>query len=155
MTPVRTPRWALSFADLCLLLLAFFVLLQAQNGDRAKVAASMRSAFGDTPSHTSAHDYEARALFERGEAVLKPKEQARFLALGRRAAADHASIRIASDGMDPATRRFDAWELAAARVAAIARAVQAGGLPESRIEVVMPQMKGRATGQHISVATIH
>ena len=30
MSAVRTPRWALSFADLCLLLLGFFVLLQAQ-----------------------------------------------------------------------------------------------------------------------------
>jgi hypothetical protein len=53
--------------------------------------------------------------------------------------------------MDPATRRLDGWELAAARVAAIARAVKAGGLNESRIEVVMPKMSGRATGQRISL----
>jgi flagellar motor protein MotB len=147
MTPVRAPRWALSFADLCLLLLAFFVLLQAQNGDRAKVAASMRSAFGDRPSRADAHHYEARMLFERGEAVLKPEAQARFMAIGR----NGGKVRITSEGMDRATRRFDAWELAAARVAAVARAVQAGGLPEGRIEVVMPQMSGPATGQRISI----
>jgi flagellar motor protein MotB len=146
MTPVRAPRWALSFADLCLLLLAFFVLLQSRNGDRAQMAASMRAAFGDAAPATAQH-YPASSLFEPGEAVLKPEQRARFVALGRHAAA----IRITGDGMDPANHRLDAWELAAARVAAVARAVQAGGVPESRIEILMPRMDGRGTGQRISV----
>jgi hypothetical protein len=86
-------------------------------------------------------------LFERGEAVLKPEALARFMAIGRKG----GSVRITSEGMDRGTRRFDAWELAAARVAAVARAVQAGGLSEGRIEVVMPQMSGPAMGQRISI----
>ncbi|WP_192812897.1 flagellar motor protein MotB, partial [Rhizorhabdus wittichii] len=39
-------RWVLSFADLTLLLLAFFVLMQAQAADRLKLAAGIRDAFG-------------------------------------------------------------------------------------------------------------
>jgi flagellar motor protein MotB len=152
MTPIRTPRWALSFADLCLVLLAFFVLLHARNGDSLKVAQSMRAAFGGAePLNESAHVYQAAGLFEPGEAVLRPRARARLEALGRNAA---SRIRIASTGMDPGTRRFDRWELAAARVAAVARALQVGGVEESRIEVVMPQMTGAATGQRISVTIL-
>jgi len=150
MSPIRTPRWALSFADLCLVLLAFFVLLHARNGDGMKVAQSMRAAFGGAePLNESSHVYQAAGLFEPGEAVLWPRGRARLEALGRNAT---ARIRIASTGMDPGTRRFDRWELAAARVAAVARALQASGVDERRIEVVMPQMSGAATGQMISVA---
>ena len=39
-------RWVLSFADLTLLLLAFFVMMQAQMADRLKLTASIRGAFG-------------------------------------------------------------------------------------------------------------
>lgn len=153
MTTARTPRWALSFADLCLVLLAFFVMLQARNGDRAKVAQSMRAAFGNDAAANAGQAYEARLLFEPGEAVLKPAERGRFIAMGHRAAMDGKSVRIVGEGMDPAGRRFDGWELAAARTAAIARALRAGGLREERIEVVMPEMSGAATGQRISVNT--
>lgn len=155
MTPARTPRWALSFADLCLVLLAFFVMLQARSGDRAKVAQSMRAAFGNDAQVSNGSTYEARLLFEPGEAVLKPAERTRFEALGGRAAANGQSIRIIGEGMDPAGRRLDGWELAAARTAAIARALRVGGLREERIELVMPEMSGKAMGQRISVSIIH
>lgn len=150
MTPIRAPRWALSFADLCLLLLAFFVLLHARNGEGAKVAESMRAAFGEaSPSRALA--YAAHDIFEPGEAVLKPQARARFEALGR---ATQGMVRIASTGLDPASNRLDGWELAAARVAAVARALRAGGLPERRIEVSMPQLSGTATGQRIAVIPV-
>ena len=152
MTPARTPRWALSFADLCLVLLAFFVMLQARGGDRAKIAQGIRAAFGNDARVSSGSIYAARLLFEPGEAVLKPAGRARFEALGRKTAATGQSIRIVGEGMDPAGRRFDGWELAAARTAAIARALRAGGMSEERIEVVMPEMAGRAIGQRISVS---
>lgn len=155
MTPLRAPRWALSFADLCLLMLGFFVLLQAQNGDRAKLAASMRGAFGDGGFGAAGHDYQAGSLFEPGEAVLKPSERARFVQLGRQAAAQSAKIRVSSDGTAPSNRRLDGWELAAARTAAVARAVREGGLDEGRIILLMPRMDGRPTGQLLSVSIIN
>lgn len=152
--PLRAPRWALSFADLCLVLLAFFVMLQARSGDRSKVAQSMRAAFGNDATASDVPAYEAGLLFEPGEAVLKSADRAHFEAMGGMAAAIGQSIRIVGEGMDPAGRRFDGWELAAARTAAIARALRAGGLREERIELVMPEMTGRATGQRISVNAI-
>jgi hypothetical protein len=146
MTPARMPRWALSFADLCLLLLGFFVLLQTQSGREASFIESVRAAF-DEPAAADRHDYHARTLFEAGEAVLKPAARDRFRAFARTA----HRIRIESIGFDPGARRFDRWELAAARLAAVARALQAGGVPEDRIEVAMPIIGGAAHGQTISL----
>ena len=147
MTPIRAPRWALSFADLCLLLLAFFVLLHARGGDGGGVADSMRSAFGEAAPSRARH-YAAGELFEPGEAVLKPQARARLEALGR---STKGAIRISSTGLDPATHRLDRWELAAARVAAVARALRSGGLPEDRIELSMPRLNDDASGQRIAL----
>ncbi|PTQ08149.1 flagellar motor protein [Sphingomonas oleivorans] len=140
MSAARSPRWALSFADICLLLLGFFVLIQAQAVDRGRLAQGMRQAFGKSaPGPTSE---AAMKLFEPGEAVLRPAARARLEALGREAARAQGGIRIESRGMDQASRRFDGWELAAARVAAVARAIKAGGLAEAQIEVAIPLMSG-------------
>jgi hypothetical protein len=49
MSRIGVPRWAISFADLALLLLAFFVLLRA--GDAAQVASAARAAFAPTCSN--------------------------------------------------------------------------------------------------------
>ena len=42
----RRNRWALSFADLALLLLGFFVLLQASNGRQREVVSGVAQQFG-------------------------------------------------------------------------------------------------------------
>lgn len=148
MTTVRTPRWALSFADLCLVLLGFFILLHAQGGDRARLAQGVRSAFG-TAGDVSVrrHALKAASLFQPGEAVLTRAGEARIALLAR--GAKHA--RIESSGSDAGGRRFDRWELAAARVAAIARTVKAAGVPERGIEIAIPAMDGEKKGQKISI----
>lgn len=148
MSPVRTPRWALSFADLCLVLLGFFVLLHAQGGDRTRLAQGMRSAFGEAGAVAARrHDFNAAALFQPGEAVLTPAGETRIALLARGA----KRARIESTGSGAGGRRFDRWELAAARVAAIARAAKAAGVPEQAIEIAIPTMKGGGKGQMISL----
>lgn len=127
-------RWALSFADLCLLLLGFLLLLQAHRGDPAALSAGLRAAFGASAPARMVEE-GAAPLFQPGEAVLRPAARARFAALGRSAAADHAQATIESLGSDAGGARLDAWELAAARAAAVARALQAGGLDAAAIEV--------------------
>lgn len=154
MTPVRAPRWALSFADLCLLLLGFFVILQAQRSSPERVTTGLRAAFGEkgaTPPIRA--DYHAAALFQRGEAVLLPVHEARLRALGRQVAARGGAIRIDSTGADGDGPRFEAWELGAARVAAVARAVGAGGVPERDVAIVMPSTPagGSRKTQHIAI----
>jgi hypothetical protein len=79
------PRWSISFADLALLLLCFFVLLQA--GDRQQVAAGARAAFGDVPIRGPLLDETAARLFEPGEARLTVAARLRILDLARSAGA--------------------------------------------------------------------
>jgi len=150
----RAPRWALSFADLSLVLLAFFVLLQSQRNDPAGLAAGVRKAFGNG-SHAIVTQrlLPAAPLFEEGEAVLKPEARAEFVAIGRQALAQRDMVRVASLGVDASSARFDGWELAAARVAAVARAIASAGLDQRRIEIAIPTTAQTEAGhgQRVSV----
>lgn len=152
-------RWVLSFADLTLLLLAFFVMMQAQVGDRLKLAAGMRDAFGGSGgagADSSVEGFAAARIFEAGEAILKPAEAVRLKAIGAAAAKAKQRVVIASQGRDGQSARLDAWEMAAARTTAVARAVRMGGLPDAMIEIAIPPMRAgeRPGGQRITVQQI-
>lgn len=155
----RKSRWLMSFADLCLVLLGFFVMLSVGRGDPARLASGMRSAFGNdgTPTGESAESFAAAALFEPREAVLRPRERAHFRAVGARAAAAGKSVRIESAGTESGTGRLDGWELAAARAAAIGRAMQTGGLQPERIAIAIPandastDTSSPAAGQRLTI----
>lgn len=151
-------RWVLSFADLTLLLLAFFVMMQAQMADRLKLAASLRGAFGGeagggSGDGTKIRGFAAGQIFEAGEAVLKPGELATLKAIGAEAARTGAKVIVASQGRDGQSARLDAWELSAARTTAVARAIRMGGVPDAKIEISIPPMRASepAKGQRISV----
>ena len=141
-SPGGRQRWALSFADLCLLLLGFFVLLQARPDGR-RLSAGLRAAF--VKQAGTAYEQPAGAMFEPGEAILRPSARAALRAL----AGKDVSITLVSRGTDPGTQRFDAWELAAARAAATARAIGEGGVPQDRVAIDLAP--GDATGQVIAV----
>lgn len=147
----KPPRWALSFADLCLLLLGFFVILHARGRDADAVTASVRAAFGGT-APSRAHAYSAAKLFEPGEAVFRHGAAGRFEAIGRAARAGGGRVTIETAGIGGGGNRLDAWELAAARAAAVARAVRTGGLDERRIALAMEPAQD-AGGQRIAVTT--
>ena len=144
-------RWALSFADLCLLLLGFLLLLQAHKSDPAALNAGLRAAFG-APVPTS-FDTATAPLFETGEAVLLPAARVRYAAIGRQAAARGGVVHIESLGTDAGGLRLDAWELAAARTAAIARAIGSGGVDAKRIDLSIDGTGPAAAvkGQHVRV----
>lgn len=150
-------RWVLSFADLALLLLAFFVMMQAQVSDRFKLAAGMRDAFGGSREGASGgqtvHGFAAAAIFEADEAILKPGQREKFGAIGAAAAKAGKRVIVASQGRDGQSARLDSWELSAARTTAVARAIRAGGLPDAMIEIAIPPMRASdpARGQRISV----
>lgn len=153
MSTARAPRWALSFADLSLLLLGFFVILHARAGQSAAVAQGMRAAFGNAAPAAARTEYPATRLFQPGEAVLTPAA-ARWLAgMGAEAAKAGRQVTIVSAGRDAATARLDGWELAAARVAAAARAVRAGGLREDRLVLSIPAMGGGAMPQTLKITS--
>ena len=133
-------RWALSFADLCLLLLGFFVLLQARP-DSAYLSAGVKAAFAGRAPATM--EQPANAWFDTGEAVLKPAARARLHTFARGA----GEVTVASRGTEPRAARFDGWELAAARTAAVAREVQLAGVAEGRINLGIDP--GTGGGQRI------
>ena len=149
-------RWVLSFADLALLLLAFFVMMQAQAGDRLKLVAAMRDAFGGSGKGDGGrliHGLVAAKAFEADEAILRPADAARLKAIGATAAKAKQKVIVASQGRDGQTARLDSWELSAARTTAVARAIRMGGVPDAMIEISIPPMRAGAAvkGQRISV----
>jgi flagellar motor protein MotB len=151
-------RWVLSFADLALLLLSFFVLMQAQVADRIKLAAGLREAFGGGASTgTQHHDLSttlvAGALFEPGEAVFRAGQIDRLRRIGADAARAGKRVLVASEGRDGANARLDAWELSAARTTAVARAIRGGGLSDAMIDIAIPPTRqdDPARGQRIAV----
>lgn len=144
-------RWALSFADLCLVLLGFLLLLQAHRGDPAALNAGLRAAFGSAVPKT--YDETAATLFEPGEAVLLPDARAHFRSIGQDAAGQGAIVHVESMGNDAAARRFDGWELAAARTAAISRAISEGGLDANAVDLAIDGTgpASKRAGQHVRV----
>lgn len=137
-------RWALSFADLALLLLGFFVLLQAKP-DANHLSAGLRAAFGARAQASLQAD--ARQWFEPGEAVLTPQ--------GRQVLDDFAghmqgaALIVSSRGTEANAARFDGWELAAARTAAVARELSKTGIASDKVAVAIDPATGG--GQTIQI----
>lgn len=123
------PRWAVSFADLGLLLIGCFVMLHALDMAQPKAGAP---AAPSAPERV-AQLFRAQALFEPGEARLLPAAVPTLQAEGRRWAG--RPIRIVSRGAAEGSVRLDRFELAAARSAAVARALRDGGVREGDIEI--------------------
>jgi hypothetical protein len=147
MKPLALPRWTISLADLSLLLLGFFILLHAS--DRRQAAASARAAFTGEQAAGPLLDVAAGALFEPEEARLTPEARIRIYDIARLAGV--RELVVESRGRDGAASRFDAWELAAARTAALARALQEAGIAEARIEIVLAPEQGGQAGQRLTL----
>ncbi len=150
---VRRPnrgRWALSFADLCLLLLGFFVLLQANQATREKALAGIGSYFGAIQA-PQAVNLDARKLFLPGDALLTPQGREALFAAIRPLMKTGEIIQIQSIGVDRGERRFDAWDLAAARLGATARELVAAGIPQGRLRIsgLAEDADGKAPGRQI------
>ena len=138
----RRNRWAVSFADLLLLLLGFFILLQASGQKRDAMLAQVRQQFG---GRAVAKDMELRAaeLFLPDEALLSSHGRAALARVAAGLRSGSGRIDISSLGTDPARRRFDPWDLAAARLGAVARELKAQGLAGDRLRIRgLDQMDG-------------
>jgi len=134
MIRANRTRWALSFADLCLLLLGFFVLLQADQATRSRALNGIGRHFGAITSPRQV-DMSAQALFEPGEALLSDAGRTALLRAAHPFVTAGATVQIQSIGLDDGRYRFDAWDLAAARLGAIARTLVAAGLPPQRLHI--------------------
>ncbi|MEO8723645.1 MAG: OmpA family protein [Sphingobium sp.] len=147
---VRRSRWAISFADLCLLLLAFFVLLQANSGRQREIVGQIAQQFG-APADQSEQLVAAR-LFEAGEAMLTPQGAKRLALIAKAHARSHDRIEIHSIGQDGTTARYDSWDLAAARLGAVARTLSENGISRNRLTIRgLDQGQKSAGGQTFTV----
>ena len=149
MSRVAIPRWAVSFADLGLLLLGCFVLLHAMEAQRPRAAGAATPAAA-TPRATPARSFNASEVFQSGEAVLTPEAREALRAEGARLAGH--PVRILSTGTGEEGGRLDRFELAAARTAAIARALREGGLAEQHIAMAMSEAGAPGGGQIIAIS---
>ncbi|PZU13268.1 MAG: flagellar motor protein [Sphingobium sp.] len=130
----RRNRWAISFADLLLLILGFFVMLQASGSRRDAMLAQVSRQFGGRPM-AQGEEWRAADLFAPGEALLTPAGRATLSALAQRLRRETGAIDLRSSGVDAAHQRFDAWDLAAARLGAVARALRADGIAQDRLRI--------------------
>ncbi|WP_114954171.1 flagellar motor protein MotB [Sphingosinicella terrae] len=138
MRLAAAPRWAISFADLALLLLGCFVMLHAM---RPPTSAPTAAATIDA---ALVADLQADLLFEPGEARLTAAGAARLRALAE--GQSGRPLQLASRGGTQSGARLDAFELAAARAAAVARVLGIDG----RYVTVQPRPDAEA-GQSISL----
>jgi flagellar motor protein MotB len=122
------PRWAISFADIGLLLIGCFVMLHALESARPKApgAASPVTA-------PAGEILRAELLFEPGAARLTAEGRATLDEVARRW--EGRPLRIVSRGTAEAGLRLDRFELAAARSAAVARLLGENGFAEGDIEI--------------------
>ena len=150
MTRLPLPRWAVSFADLVLLLLGCFVMLHALEASRPKAAAAAAVAAPAAAPAAPVRRFAAAELFQSGEALLRPDARETLRAEGGRLAGQ--PVRILSSGTGEDGGRLDRFELAAARAAAIGRALREGGLAERDIAIVMAEAGAPGAGQTIAIA---
>ena len=145
---VAAPRWAISFADLGLVLLGCFVMLHAIEAarPRADVAAAAPAAAAPSPL---VQGFATAELFEPGEARLTAAGRARLQAVGRHGGG--AGFIVVSRGLGERGQRLDRFELAAARAAATARALAEGGVPEARLAIRLDETGPQDAGQHLLV----
>jgi flagellar motor protein MotB len=147
MNRLPLPRWAVSFADLVLLLLGCFVLLNAMQAQRSAAAAPVTAG---APAEAPVRAFTASEAFQPGEALLTPEAREALRAEGARLAGH--PTRILSSGTGEGGGRLDRFELAAARAAAIGRALREGGLGDGEITIAMGESGAPGAGQTITIS---
>jgi hypothetical protein len=146
--PAGRPLWLITLADLALLLVGFFVLVQAtQHVDRRALADGFRAGFGTEAQTEQAIPVAAAGMmnFARGSAVL-PGSANGLIAWAREAARDPrvmltvtGSVDGSAADVDPATG--SGAVLAADRARAVA-AVLVGAVPAGRMLVTTTNHAG-------------
>lgn len=137
--PPAKPVWLMTLADLALLLVGFFVFLQANQMDRTALAASLRAGFGAAETEAAMPvEMATVAGFAPGSAVPGDSTIARDWA---HAAARDPRTRLKITGevdgspedVDPATG--SGAILAADRARAVASLLVASGVSPARIQI--------------------
>lgn len=157
------PIWLMTLADLALLLVGFFVFIQAtarqDAATQAAVAASIRSAFGGSEAVAAAHaialDANILPGFAPGSAAL-PRPPAALVDWARSGARD-VRTRLTVTGYIDGSPADGDLGLAAARAVAVAGAIEAAGaVPGDRIQisamVAPPALRGNPAARRVTLS---
>lgn len=146
------PLWLVTLADLCLLLVGFFVFVQASQLDKRQLAAAIRKGFDAPPPAAEPLTLERAAVrgFAVADAGLPPIDS--VIGWARDAAADprtRITVTGSTDGSeadrDPLT--LSAPILAADRARAVAAAlVRSGAVSRDRVAI---STDPAASGRHV------
>lgn len=163
--PAHNPRpiWLMTLADLALLLVGFFVFIQAtarqDAATQAAVTASIRGAFGgdDAVTAPNAIALDANILpgFAPGSAAL-PRSPTALVEWARSGARDHRT-RLLVTGYVDGSAADGSLALAAARAVAVAEAIESvGAVPGDRIRIsamiAPPALKGSPTARRVTLS---
>jgi hypothetical protein len=152
--PAR-PIWLLTLADLALLLVGFFVLMQAQGHDRARLARGIRAGFGLSepvaPAAPAPMPVAAAGLFAfaPGSATL-PGSPAAVIAWARESARDPRVVVTVTGETDSSAADVDpltgsAAILAVDRARALAAALAAAhAVAPARLQIATASHRRRA-----------
>jgi outer membrane protein OmpA-like peptidoglycan-associated protein len=136
------PGWLMTLADLALLLVGFFVFVQATTLDKQALARGIRSGFGVSAATEPTMPVAAAAMlnFLPGSAAL-PSSAAGLVAWAREAGRDPRVTLTITGGTDRSARDVDAATtsgtlLAIDRARAVAAALaRAKAIPEDRMAI--------------------
>lgn len=142
------PLWLITLADLCLLLVGFFVFIQASQLDKQQLAAAIRKGFDAPPPKAEAIPLERAAVRGFVPADATPPAMGHIIGWAEGAAADARTVVTvtgATDGSeadrDPLT--LSAPILAADRARAVAAAlVRSGAVARDRIVIATDPATG-------------
>jgi hypothetical protein len=145
--PPGRPLWLVTLADLALLLVGFFVLLQAQGNDRAALARGLREGFGVATPDPVPLPVAADGVFHfaPGSAAL-PGSTAAIARWASEAARDPRVVLTVTGFVDGSAADVDpATHCAALLAADRARVVAAtiAGSTRARIAITTSQTPGR------------
>jgi hypothetical protein len=144
--PATRPLWLVTLADLALLLVGFFVLMQANRLPPQEIARGLAEGFG---VEASALPVEAQALRDFSPGSAAPPDTQALVAWARTATRDPRvalTVTGATDG-SPADRvQGSAALLAADRARAVAAALAQAGVTRTRIAT-----DARPAGRHVIV----
>ena len=142
MTPAQ--RTTVSFLDLALIMTGVMALIASVGDRHPAVAEALTESFGTQPTASVERiALPLATLFEPHEARLTRDGAAKIAALGGRAGSSEIGIAVPV-ATETGTSRFNRWELAAARTAAIMRVLADQGIADSNM---VPDLARPAAGE--------
>ena len=129
-----------------------FMVLQALNTDVPSVSTPAQEK---NTNQREKFEWNAGDIFEAGEAMISGQGRTKIVALAEKMIGRNHSLAISIIGKSPASARLDSWEMSAARMASVGRALQAEGVASGQITFGKIEGEAEAETQKILIVLRH